>query len=201
MQCEVVGVAEFAGHAVAEAAQLDQAGFERGSRFLGCFPDRAAFAEIRGRLQKVVDFIGRGGLAVELELEAVEHGRLLGFGRNPRGDQLRIGHRPLGGIAQRPFQLAHGERVEFGSEGEQGAGLRDQGRIAVESGIGLSGHLGCGVMARGDVGGGGPLRLLIDAVEGLVARVDEGEETVGPLLDRGSGPCRQRSKPKCCAAN
>jgi len=43
----------------------------------------------------------------------------LRFGGDARGDERRIGHRPLDGIEQRPLEFAHGEVVEIGAMGEQ----------------------------------------------------------------------------------
>ena len=199
MQCEVIGVTEFVGNAIAQVAQLDQAGFERGTGFFRCFPDCAAFSQIRGRQKQVIDPVCRDRLAVELKLEAVERGRLLCFGSDPRGDKFGVGHWSLRGIANRLLQLAHSERVELGAVVEQRAGLGDQSRVAVERGIGLPRHLRCGVVCRCDIGGGGPLRLAIDAVESLVAGVDQGKKPVGPVLNGCSGLRGASDDPKAGA--
>ena len=88
------------------------------------------------------------GFPVELELEAVERGGLRGLGGDAVGDELGIGHRPLGGVEQHVLELAHGELVQFGAVSEQVLGFVDDRGIAVERGVGLAGGLGGGVVRR-----------------------------------------------------
>ena len=80
------------------------------------------------------------------------------------------------------FELADAEVGQLVAFKEEGFGLVDDGRVAVEGRVGIGCDFRRGIMQRGNVGECGPLRVAVHARESLVAGVDEGEETIGSLL-------------------
>jgi hypothetical protein len=71
------------------------------------------------------------------------------------------------------FQLPNGEAIQFILMRQQIARFRDERRIAIESGVCFARCCRRGVMCVGYIRGRLPLRLAVDAIEGLVTGVGE----------------------------
>src|ERR1051326_7177019 len=128
---------EFSGATIAKIAQGDESRLQCRAGFFGRFPNVLAFVQIRAVLQKIIDFIDRDWLSLELELEAVERGGLFRFGCDPVRNQFRIGHRSFGSVKQNLLEFANCEWFETSFLFKQFAGFADDRGIAIERGARL----------------------------------------------------------------
>ena len=183
LEGKIVGIVQLARHAVAQITQNHEVLTQGRPDFFGRFPDGFAFCEVIARVEQIIDFIRCDRLPVELELEAVEERCLSGLRQDAPLDERRISHRAFAGVQQHLVQLAHGKRIQLCAVPEQFARFANDSGIAIERGISFAGRLRCRVVCRGYIPNRVPLRDTVDLVKRLVARVDEGEKLIGPILD------------------
>jgi hypothetical protein len=169
---------------VTQIAQFHEPRLQSRPRFLRCFPDFAAFLEVRAAIELVVDVVRRNRLSIELELEAVQDGSLLRLGFDTRGNERRIGQGTFRCVQEKLVELTHRQLVELGTVREKLARFTNQRTIAIKRGRGFRGSLGARVMNRRHIRDCKPLGLIVYPVKSLVSRVRECEETIGALLDR-----------------